>query len=117
MSHETLVQVVIALGLFFGSMLRTTLPYLKKLKKAELGGKKLDFAPKYYGTAAISVIGSIFVVVEGFTMFNLTYPELTVGSVLAIVPTAIMFGYSFNSMLNRFFDIEPEPVDEEKAEA
>lgn len=108
MSDSEIMQYVIVFGLLCGATLRTVLPFLKKARKLEKQGIQVSFKPKYLASLVLSLIATAFIVIEGFTAFNLAYPNATAQGVSTVFMASLMFGFAFNSIANRFFDLYDE---------
>ncbi len=83
------------IGVFVGVLMRTLLPYARKLKEAEGDNKQLAFDIKYVGTA-------IFAVIVSFITATLIFPTFTIPEDLLgyIFITAFGFGYASNDIIN-----------------
>ena len=83
------------IGVFVGVLLRTLLPYIRKLKDAEEKKEEFSFDMKYVGTALFAVIVSFITATLIFPAF--TIPEDLLGYIFI---TAFGFGYASNDLIN-----------------
>jgi len=88
-------QVIVALAVFLGVIVRVVFPYLKKVK--ETNEVDLTFAPKYVATA---IIGIIFVMITGLGAIA-SMPALgDVGGVELFIG-AFTYAFAFQSGINK----------------
>lgn len=83
------------IGIFVGVLLRTLLPYVKKLKKAEDKNEEFKFDFKYAGTA-------IFALVISFVVSTLIFPTFTIPEIALpyVFAQAFAFGWTANDIIN-----------------
>lgn len=83
------------IGVFVGVLLRTLLPYIRKLKEAEGDTKQLAFDIKYVGTA-------IFAMIISFVVSALIFPTFEIPETynVYIFLQSFTFGYASNDLIN-----------------
>jgi uncharacterized protein YacL len=94
--------ITIVLGIIVGVIIRTALPYLKKIQAGEIQ----SFDPKYIATAIIAIIVGIFVGLEAFSTFIPPVASETWQGIVTVFLAAFTFAYAFQSGLN----LVPESV-------
>jgi len=87
-------EYIAIVGVVIGVLLRTILPYLKKVK--ESGEVQISFEAKYAATLVISVIVTVITAIEALA----SMPSLAAANVCALFFGALAFGYAFHSTLN-----------------
>lgn len=83
------------IGVFVGILLRTLLPYIRKLKDAEKKNEQLTFELKYVGTA-------IFALIVSFVVSALIFPTFPIPDTynVYIFLQSFTFGYASNDLIN-----------------
>ncbi len=83
------------IGVFVGVLLRTLLPYIRKLKEAEGAEKQLSFDIKYVGTA-------IFAMIVSFVVSTLIFPTFEIPETynIYIFGQSFAFGWASNDLIN-----------------
>jgi len=89
-------ELVLAVAVFLGCIVRVMLPYLRKAK--ETGATGLKFETKYIASALIAIIITIWTVVEAVGAM----PTMAADAPLALlISTGLVYGYAFQSFANK----------------
>jgi len=85
------VEYIIFVGVFLGCLMRTTLPYLRKLKE----NPELNFEWKYFITFGFNVLAS-------FVATIILMPSISVesGEMFTVFSTAFVSGWGAQDLLN-----------------
>ncbi|GAG49161.1 unnamed protein product [marine sediment metagenome] len=86
------IEYVAIIGIFIGVLIRTILPYLKKIS----AGEDIKFNFKYVATALVLVITAGITTLIIFPSFSI--PE---GTAFAVFIVALLSGWGANDVLNR----------------
>ena len=91
------MEVVLKLlGILFGVLARTLIPYLRKLKQ----GKVKEFENGYWISALASFILGIITTLLIFPKFNIVQPEVGVEASIKLFCLAFGFGFAWNSIVS-----------------
>ena len=84
------------LGILFGVLARTLVPYLRKLKQ----GKVKKFWNGYWIQALASLVLGVMTTLLIFPQFNVTKPGVGLEASVKLFSLAFGFGYAWNSIIS-----------------